>query len=359
MKRLIKITILLFASFGFHAVLANPQKEKLIKLPDNITGIRSTSNINYHVTVGAGANQLIVTGDPKSLEAIRYSVKQGILHIYYEIKNHDVLKRIFHSKLYNAQINIHLQNLNTINQNGWGSMYVHYYRSEPLVINKAGPGSLIVKGKAIRLSRLKNAGTGNISIVKVYSNGLSVADYGSGKITLLGSHINLRQLIGCNNGDITINNIRSNLLTFNVNNDANIKLTGEFKVAKINYSGSGNMQMYWIKGNNIFINISGSGTLALAGVTKIVNAFAYGRSHLDLRYLRADTAFIRSYDLAAVDVWSNVNLYALADNSSNIYYFNQPIYMTRIMHQSGSILSMADISNAILTFNMRGSNWIV
>lgn len=334
----------------------NASNEKIFKLPANITGIRTTSNINYHIIVGSeGPNQMTVKANPISLKAIHYEVKNGVLHVYYQIKNHDILKRMFHANLYRAEIFLRLKTLNSITQEGWSSIQVRYYRSQSLSVDKWGSGSLMVKGNAIRLIVLKNGGTGNVTINRIYSNGLYVYDYGSGLVTLVANRVNLRQLTTNNSGNITINNIRSNLLNLDVDNDATIKLTGEFKVANINYSGSGNMQMYWAKGNNIFINTDGSGTLAIAGVTKIINAFAYGRSHLDLRYLRTKDAFISSFDDASVDVWVYDNLYALADNNSNIYYFSQPKYMSRMMRGSGSVLPMADIPNSILTFNTQGS----
>lgn len=144
------------------------------------------------------------------------------------------------------------------------------------------------------------------------------------------------------------------LNTLQQTGSSNVMVTGIVPVSKIDFSGSGNLKLYWVNSEKLTIRTYGSGTVSLAGVAKVVNACAYDTSHLNMRYLRVGTLFVKSYYDANVDVWPENDLYAVAYNNSNIYYYHQPDYMSRLMKQSATILPMWTIPTAILGFNVTG-----
>lgn len=268
-------------------------------------GILVNGPINFHIIVDGKANYLEMQGSPALLNAVKYHVDpEGVLQF-------SIQKKYINPEL---QINIHAARLNRIIQTGSGNVFINYLIPQALQIDKSGTGNLLIKGK-VELVQMNNSGFGNI----------------------------------------TIKNIKSPRLFMNVSTAGVIKLTGVVNLATLDFSGPGNLQMYWVKSGHLIVHTYGSGTVALAGIARLVDAYANDSSHLDLRYLRARTIFVKSYGNASVDVWANDNLFALARDNSNIYYFNKPGYRSRIMRENSSILPMHNIPGAILTFDTRGS----
>lgn len=134
---------------------------------------------------------------------------------------------------------------------------------------------------------------------------------------------------------------------------SNVIVNGVIALSTIDFSGPGFLQLYWVKSNRLVIRTAGSGTLALAGIACTVNASVHDKSHLNIRFLRVGTLFVKTYDEGIADVWPQNNLYAIAYDNSNIYYYHEPDYKSRMMKQAGSVLRMWDIPGAIVTFNPR------
>jgi len=271
--------------------------------PSNFIGIEASHSANYQIIVDGKSNLVQIQGDPKLVKYVKcYVDHNGILQFSYPY----LWKAPF-------QVTIHAVRLNHLIQTGSGNVSVNYLVTQPLVLDKSGSGNLSIKGPI---------------------------------------------LVGFNysgNGGISIPKIKSSNLIMNVNTSLRMKFNGIINVSKINFSGSGSLQIYWVKSNVLDVSSDGSGSLALAGIANVVNGFAYHNSHLDLRYLRAKNTFVKSYDNASVDVWAQKNLFTLARNNSNIYYYSNSGYKSRMMQESGTVLPMWNIPGAILEFNTRGS----
>lgn len=331
-----------------HKKIATKPITEQFKLPKDINGIYITGHNIYNISVGNSSNNVVsVTGKRAIVKTIAFRVKAGILHIVYH--NPAITGQ-------KAKINLVLKNLNSIKQVGTGPVTITYHKQEKLRVRKDSISSLKINGRAIGLRYLDNRGIGNVSIAHISSNSLIVNDSGSGDVRLIGSNIHLKSLkVNKDKGRLIIQTIKSNGLTMVLDTNANVIIKGEMIVSTINFTGDGHLKMYWVKSDNLKITTHGKGTIALAGRVDILNAHAYDKSHMDLRYLRASTAYVKSYNKSIVDVWAEKNLYALAINKSNIYYYKKPKYMNKLMGDSASILSMADIQNAVLTFNTKGS----
>ncbi len=329
---------------------------KVIALPRHITGLKTFSNIHYVLKAAPGVkNELRVTGRAPVVAALHYKVKKGILEFYYDnAKDHNYLKRLLHpaNPDYQVKIYLSLNKPETVIQNGSSTLTMHVTGTMPLAITKSGTGFLFVKGRALNLRLLKNYGTGTVRIQTIYSNNLAVIDEGSGNVNINARKAGLTYLkIHNGHANFSLNHLQSKNLIIDADTDGIINLKGVATVSKISLAGEGSLKLYWIKSNQLTIKTYDRATLALAGVAKTVNAYAHEQSHLNLRFLRADTVYITTYHLASADIWAIKDLYALAENNSSIYYFSEPEYMSRFMRQSGSVLPMADIPGAILSFN--------
>lgn len=272
--------------------------------PSNFMGIETSHSPNYQIIVGGKTNSVQIQGDPKLLKYVKcYVDHNGILQLSYPY----LWKAPF-------QVTIHTVRLNHLIQTGSGNVSVNYLVKQPLVLDKSGSGNLSIKGPVL--------------------------------------------LVGFNysgNGSIIIPKIRTSNLIMNVSTSLRMKFRGIINASKINFSGPGSLQIYWVKSNVLYVSSHGSGSLALAGVANVVNAYAHQKSHLDLRYLRANSTFVKSYDDSSADVMAHRNLFTLARNNSNIYYYSNSPYKSRMMQESGTVLPMWNIPGAILEFNTRGS----
>ncbi len=153
------------------------------------------------------------------------------------------------------------------------------------------------------------------------------------------------------NGNVHIDKLISTpKLNLSCNSNGIITLNGTLCLSHLNYSGSGKLQLYWIDSPDLRISAYGQGIITLAGIAKVVDANVHGHTHLDLRYLRANSVFVQTYDYSVADVWAGNNLFALADNVSDIYYYHKPYYFIQFMRKSGSVLPMHEIPPAILHF---------
>lgn len=325
-------------------------QEKRQALPSNITKLVLNGKINYHISVGnTQKNWIKISGNKKVVAAVQTQFKKHQLIIGY---NHSLVNQAFRPAAHPAQVYLQLKQLNQLRQTGQAKVNIVYFKPQNLSIYKWANASLHIKGKKTKLLKLTNNGTGSVFIGQIYSPKLIVKNYGSGQVVLSGNLIRLYYLDNFNPaGRITLTGVHTNFGDLAFENNGKIVLKGVMQLHKLYHNGSGRLTMYWVKSNHLFIQTAGRGTVVLAGVAKQINATASGYSHLDLRYLRANTVFIKTNQNAAAYIWVNQNLYALAENGSNIYYFSEPPYKTRIMRQAGSVLPFANIPNAILTFN--------
>lgn len=286
--------------------ISNSQQRQ--RILQSFTAINTYGPTNYQIVVGGKTNFIEVFGNPTLIPTMQYCVTNGTLQLSYKNK----VKLPLDSEP--LLVVLHATQLNQINQRGTGSITVNYLTPQLLRVNKTGPGNLIIKGR-VKLVQLNAVGPGIILADK----------------------------------------IKTSDLFMNIRTSGMVKLTGTVALAILKFSGSGNLQMYWVNSNNLIVRTAGRSTVSLAGIAELVNAFAYGHSHLNLRFLRTKTMFVKSYGDASVDVWVQDNLFTLASNNSNIYYYNYPDYKSRMMQDSGTVLTMADIPGAIATFNTQGS----
>lgn len=273
--------------------------------PSNFMGIETSHTPNYQIIVDGKTNSVQVQGDPKLLKYVKcYVDKNGILQLSYPY----LWKAPF-------QVTIHTVRLNHLIQTGSGNVSVNYLTPQALQLDKTG--------------------SGNLSI--------------TGPITLVGFNYN-------GTGGIQIPQIKTTNLIMNVNTPLIMQFKGVINASEINFYGPGVLRVFWVKSRVLNVSSYGSGTLALAGVANVVNAYSHQKSHLDIRYVRAKNTFVKSYDDSSADVIAQRNLFTLASNNSNIYYYSNTPYKSRMMQESGTVLPMWNIPGAMVEFNTRGSS---
>lgn len=167
----------------------------------------------------------------------------------------------------------------------------------------------------------------------------------------------LYSVIKLGDGDFVADNIDSPYFDLTAAGEGNIRLTGIFHLTTLNYSGPGNVAIYWVDSPVLSIMANGTGELELAGIVGVLHTDLQDLTHLDARYLHAHNGFISTKNEAEADVWVHNDLYVLADNLSNIYYFAKPNFLYRDSRYGGSALEMYDIPGALEYFNTGKFAW--
>lgn len=315
-----------------------------------VNRIIASGTINYQIKVGGKSNYMNIE-DPTIFQ---YKIIHNTLYLNYHTK--ETVKHIVHPLKEPITIKLHLSSLTHLRQLGKSNINLVDTSNQPLRIKKSGSGSLSVTGHAVNLVTLENTGLGNIVIHNINNaSSLQIKNNGQGTVYLSGTNVRLAKLTTYNSGGMIIRHVHSQHLYLSINTASTIKLSGVYTIAHLNFSGSGSLQLYWVKNSNLTVTSYGSGRLALAGVVKILNVAAHDTSHVDLRYLRARKIFVKSYENAAVDVYPLEDLHAVAFNNSNIYYYHKPVFLAGFMKQDGTVLPMWNIYHAILSFEP--SDW--
>jgi hypothetical protein len=130
-------------------------------------------------------------------------------------------------------------------------------------------------------------------------------------------------------------------LNVSASNNSAIELKGTFNLNHITQHSTRPIMVEWVKSRSVAIDSHASGRITLAGISDNITAKLHNHSQLDAEYLRANTALIKTSEFATAKVTALNNLRAFAHGHSNIYYYTQPKYITRVATDAANILQLA------------------
>jgi hypothetical protein len=173
------------------------------------------------------------------------------------------------------------------------------------------------------------------------------------------AHLRYLNLLGCSNVKLSasgwmleylrINHsslvglagIKTPYLIASINDSNTITVQGTMPLRALDVQDSQGVTWYWLNSPLLTLKIKNSGVL-LAGNVMYANVMVQGGSHLDAKYLSTQRLFVQTKDQAVADVRAVEALNALAEDSSNIYYYTQPAVLSRYSRDKGSILYQGD-----------------
>lgn len=141
-------------------------------------------------------------------------------------------------------------------------------------------------------------------------------------------------------GNLVVNHLNSRCFDLNLQGNVNAWIKGNMVLTDLNYRGNGRVVLYWVNTNSLNINASQKASILIAGVANNIEINATDNAVVDAKYLRAKTAHIHTTKYAKAEVAVLNNLNALAENDSNIYYYERPVFQGIYMHESGAVLDM-------------------
>ncbi len=169
----------------------------------------------------------------------------------------------------------------------------------------------------------------------------------TGKTTLEG-RIDLREMIIDGNSIVKIHGIQSRFMRVKMAGRATMELVGMANVASIEMSGHSWLSMYWVKSPHLRIRNTDQSYVQLAGYVQLLNIELKEQAHFNGEHLRAVRSFVKTFDHSRADIAVIKSDHALANDSSNIYYYELPVMKADFMGSDGSILDMRNFSSPFI-----------
>lgn len=174
---------------------------------------------------------------------------------------------------------------------------------------------------------------------KGLSGSLTLRTQGAGQINLYTNKLNLKSLYSIGNENIIFHNILSSNLKIEAHNCHNIVLQGIVSLNKINFTGNGNLQVYWVNSPYLRIDAKGKGKIDLAGIVKTVDIQLTQDIRLFAQHLRAQQGFIKTEKHAQATINARNALRAFAKDNSVIYYSTPINFISKYSEGEGLVLN--------------------
>lgn len=197
----------------------------------------------------------------------------------------------------------------------------------------------------VRTSQLMNLGydgQGDIEVIGLHNELKTVKINTIGHFALRGrSRITDLEVDGQGSG--TIENVKSTNMRIAIAGKMHVDIRGVAGISSIKMSDNAYLNCYWVDSMNLNILARHHAQLHLGGLVDKVIANVYDSAVYDGRYLRAQDAFVKTYDQARADIQVVDKQHTYAQDRSNIYYFSTPEIGNDYMAQMGAVLDRVDI----------------
>ncbi len=211
--KLFKLFIFLIFSFlitgcNVYSIWGSGIKDSVDRDLSYFSSVNTDTVANITITAGE-AQSVQITGDDNIIPYVKTIVSNGVLNIYSSVSFYPVQA---------LNINITMNNLESISNSGVGNIEIRNINSQKMVIENDGVGNIYASGRVLELNAA-NDGVGNLNLQNLESRE-AVAD-----------------LSGV--GDINIK--ASTYITINLNGIGNIFYSGNCSILKITDNGIGDI----------------------------------------------------------------------------------------------------------------------
>ena len=195
---------------------------------------------------------------------------------------------------------------------------------------------------AKRLLFVDYLGSGNIRAENVDIPSLNIRHDTLGSVNISGK-VGIHKLVLENSGSVNITGLSSNHLVLINHGNNLVRLKGTSNLKRLDFGGDGLVDLHWI--DSPYIRITGHDTAVarLAGKVETLDVVLHNRAYMNARYLRANKAYVKTYDYARADLHVNKRLSTLAMGKSNIYYYQKAKMIAAYLGKSGAVLDMQQI----------------
>ncbi len=196
------------------------------------------------------------------------------------------------------------------------------------------------------LNYFRFQGNGEINAT-INSSALDVFLQNSGTTRMSGS-LGIRRLEIKGDGFVQINGIKSQNLQLKITGKPRVQLVGMANISSIDLNSDAILSLYWVKSQQLIIREKGRSVIQLAGVVDKLDVELWDAARFRGRYLRANTAFVKTHDNSVAEMSAVKRQHTLALDTSDIQFFNIPSLKTDFMANNGAVLDMRDWNNPFM-----------
>ncbi len=142
------------------------------------------------------------------------------------------------------------------------------------------------------------------------------------------------------NGQVTINgkNINTNSLILKALGQSSVDLNGQINIKSLTATNLANVNLAWVNSPKLILNADSAAQIKLAGVCDQLDAHLSAQAVANAQFLRTKNAWIQAKNNSVMKITPLDSLRGFAYNSSNIFYYQAPKFITRESKQSANIL---------------------
>lgn len=252
-----------------------------------------TGAINVRIHTGARRAWITLHGDKRDRDMVIWSVKHNTMYIHFTKKAKGA------PKYGPVDIDIGMRHWVALNYDGRGSIVGHRLSAKQLDLTITNQGETILDGQ-----------------------------------------VNLHRAVLGGAGTVRINTGRNRALELILKDKVRAQLIGVSELRTLRMSDYSRLSAYWIRTHTLHISLQDFACAQIAGVARLELIDLRGHARLNARYLRATEAFVKTHNVAVADIAVVSKQHTLAEDKSNIYYYNLPTYSTDFMAMDGSVLDL-------------------
>jgi hypothetical protein len=196
------------------------------------------------------------------------------------------------------------------------------------------------------LTSFSYKGVGSVNGQHLQSNLLDLTLSNAGKTHLAGKMV-VRKLNITGPGVTVLDGVYSRQLVVKLKDQAHVQLNGVANIASVNVGGEGWFSLHWVKSHLLTIRGKDAAFIQLAGMADVLDVELWGKARFNGRYLRGTRTFVKTHDNSEADIATVKRQHTLANDASNIYFYNLPDMKADFMGLNGSVLDMRDCSSLI------------
>ena len=215
-----------------------------------------------------------------------------------------------------------------------GSLHIHYLADSEAQHQQQRVQVILHTN---RLHAFNYNGSGMVTAKSMDFPQLELKLHTDGRVTFSSAQ-GLAYLETSGSGDIDISNIKSRAFNLTAKGSNTINLTGVTNLRELDFAGDGQINLYWVDSPYLKAIGRSSGHVHLAGIAGMLDIQLHEHAQLDARYLRAQRAFIKTHDHAIADLYVINDQNVLAQDSSTVYFHNQPKFSGPYVAENGAIL---------------------
>lgn len=310
-----------------NAPYSSAMSTMMVRVPD-FTKIKVDGDFQVQLDGRFQHNSVYLLGPNEEIRQVVVNVKDRTLDIHRQVdKNQDPQHVI---------VRIAIHNLQGLTKNGSGKVEGRFIRANPLTLNVAGSGDVILTGR-INVKHIDQSGTGDITILGAYTPFLNIASSGKGTLNISG-RVGVSAISHTGIGDINIIGADTNSLTMTAVGSGKIGIRGIANLKQISAGGNAHVYLDCIRSKNVYVYLGDKAIVGLAGQTKSLYVEAKDSSLFAGRSLRSKYTYVRARHWAHINATADDRAFAAADDNSSVYLIGRPEVISPYVNDNAVVI---------------------